>query len=74
MDKTVVERLEWMKSILPDSFKDEFENEVLVDGGEDYDIKTLENVFLYYIQDCWEELPDSVKKIIDEEYLVIELA
>ena len=72
MDKNVKERWEWMVSILPEPFKTEFMEDVLVDESE-YDMRTLEKVFTYYIQDCWEELPPSVKEIIEEEYLIIEL-
>ena len=72
MNIEVIKRKDWMISILPEPFKSEFKEDVL-DSESDYDMKTLEKVFTYYIQDCWNELPVSVKNIIEEEYFMIEL-
>lgn len=65
-------KLEWMVGILPEPFKSEFTEDVLIDDY-DYDMKTLEKTFSYYIEDCWEELPQSVKNVVTENYVIIEV-
>ena len=72
MDSKVKERLDWIISILPEPFKTEFTEDVLIDEDE-YDMRTLNKVFTYYIDDCQEELPESTIKAIQEKYLFIRL-
>ena len=73
MDNEVKKRLDWINEVLPEPFKTEFNEDVLVDGGEDYDMRTLNKVFTYYIDDCQNELPAEVKNKIAEKYFVIQL-
>ena len=72
MDKEVREKLDWIISILPEPFKTEFVEEVIVDEDE-YDIRTLNKVFTYYIDDCQNELPEDVMNKIREKYIFINL-
>lgn len=72
MDKDVKERLDWMIDVLPEPFKTEFVEDVLVDEDE-YDMRTLNKVFTYYIDDCQRELPESVLDKINEKYVFIRL-
>lgn len=73
MNEEVAEKLEWMVGVLPEPFKTEFQEDVLVDV-EEYDIRVLNKVFTYYIDDIQNELPDSVLDKIKEKYLFIEIS
>ena len=73
MDNEVKKRLDWINEILPEPFKTEFNEDVLIDSGEDYDMRTLNKVFTYYITDCQDELSDDIKNKIAQKYLVIQL-
>ena len=64
------DKMDWINSVLPEPFRSEFFDEVVVDVEED-DIRTLNKVFTYYIDDCQSELPDGVMDKISEKYLCI---
>lgn len=73
MDAEVKKTLDWINEVLPEPFKTEFNEDVLTDGGEDYDMRTLNKVFTYYIDDCQDELPEEVIDKISEKYIFIQL-
>ena len=71
IEDEAMEKFEWIIETLPDPWKTEFLEEVLV--GHPYDFKTLNKVFMYYIDDCYSELPQKTQDEIDSEYIMIEL-
>ena len=72
MDIEVKEKLDWMLSVLPEPFRTEFKEDVLVDEDE-YDLRVLNKVFTYYIDDVQDELPEDTLDKIKEKYVFINL-
>lgn len=70
--KDAQEKYEWIVNTLPDPWKTEFIEDILVWDYE-YDWRTLNKVFMYYIDDCYSELPKEAQDEIDDKYIMIEL-
>lgn len=67
-----VEKFEWIIKILPDPWKTEFVEDVLVYKNS-YNFRVLNKVFMYYIDDIYNELPKETKDEIDDKYIMISL-
>lgn len=56
--------------LLPERYHDEFVGEVLVDGES---IKSLREVFEYYLQDIYNELTHDEQEKIEEEFFIVKI-
>ena len=72
IEDEAMEKFEWIIETLPDPWKTEFLEDILVYGSS-YGFKMLNKVFMYYIDDCYNELPQQIQDEIDSEYIMIEL-
>ena len=72
IEDDAVEKFKWIIKILPDPWKTEFVDDVLVYKNS-YDFRVLNKVFMYYIDDIYNELPKETKDEIDDKYIMISL-
>lgn len=66
------EKYEWIINTLPDPWKSEFIKDILIWDYE-YDFRTLNKCFMYYIDDCYNELPEETQDEINDKYIMISL-
>ena len=72
IEDDAVEKFKWIIKILSDPWKTEFVDDVLVYKNS-YDFRALNKVFMYYIDDIYNELPKETKDEIDDKYIMISL-
>ena len=65
------ELMNWILKTLPDKWKLEFIEEIMV--GPSYDYRTLNKVFMYYCDDILEEIPTKTYNKIAKKYIMISL-
>ena len=72
IEDDAVEKFEWIIQTLPDPWKTEFVDDILVYKSS-YDFRVLNKVFMYYIDDIYNELPEETQDEIDDKYIMISL-
>ena len=72
IEEDAIEKFEWIINTLPDPWKTEFLNDILVYQCS-YDWRTLNKVFMYYIDDYYSELPQETQDEIEDKYIMISL-
>ena len=71
IEQEAEELMDWILETLPDQWKLEFIEDIMV--GPSYDYRTLNKVFMYYCEDILEEIPIETYNQIAEKYIMIEL-
>lgn len=72
IEDDAIEKFEWIIQTLPDPWKTEFVDDILVYKSS-YDFRILNKVFMYYIDDIYNELPEETQDEIDSKYIMIRL-
>ena len=72
IEDDAVEKFEWIMQTLPNPWKTEFVDDILVYKSS-YDFRVLNKVFMYYIDDIYNELPKETQDEIDDKYIMISL-
>lgn len=72
IEDDAIEKFEWIIQTLPDPWKTEFVDDILVYKSS-YDFRVLNKVFMYYIDDIYNELPEETQNEIDSKYIMISL-
>lgn len=72
IEDDAIEKFEWIIQTLPDPWKTEFVDDILVYKSS-YDFRVLNKVFMYYIDDIYNELPEETQDEIDSKYIMIRL-
>lgn len=72
IEDDAIEKFEWIIQTLPDPWKTEFVDDILVYKSS-YDFRVLNKVFMYYIDDIYNELPKKTQDEIDDKYIMISL-
>ena len=72
IEDDAVEKFEWIIQTLPVPWKTEFVDDILVYKSS-YDFKVLNKVFMYYIDDIYNELPKETQDEINDKYIMISL-
>lgn len=72
IEEDAVEKFKWIVQTLPDPWKTEFVNDILVYKSS-YDFGLLNKVFMYYIDDVYRELPQETQYEINNKYIMISL-
>lgn len=72
IEDDAIEKFEWIIQTLPDPWKTEFVDDILVYKSS-YDFRVLNKVFMYYIDDIYNELPEETQDEIDDKYIMIHL-
>ena len=72
IEDNAIEKFEWIIQTLPDPWKTEFVDDILVYKSS-YDFRVLNKVFMYYIDDIYNELPEETQDEIDSKYIMISL-
>ena len=72
IEDDAVEKFEWIIQTLPNPWKTEFVDDILVYKSS-YDFRVLNKVFMYYIDDIYNELPEETQDEIDSKYIMIRL-
>lgn len=72
IEDDAIEKFEWIIQTLPDPWKTEFVDDILVYKSS-YDFRVLNKVFMYYIDDIYNELPKETQDEIDDKYIMISL-
>ena len=66
------EKYNWIINTLPEPWKTEFVEDILVWDYE-YGFRDLNKCFMYYIDDIYNELPKEAQDEIDDKYIIISL-
>ena len=72
IEDDAIEKFEWIIQTLPDPWKTEFVDDILVYKSS-YDFRVLNKVFMYYIDDIYNELPKETQDEINDKYIMISL-
>lgn len=72
IEDDAVEKFEWIIQTLPNPWKTEFVDDILVYKSS-YDFRVLNKVFMYYIDDIYNELPKETQDEINDKYIMISL-
>lgn len=72
IEDNAIEKFEWIIQTLPDPWKTEFVDDILVYKSS-YDFRMLNKTFMYYIDDIYNELPEETQDEIDSKYIMIRL-
>jgi len=72
IEDDAIEKFEWIIQTLPDPWKTEFVDDILVYKSS-YDFRMLNKTFMYYIDDIYNELPEETQDEIDSKYIMIRL-
>lgn len=72
IEDDAVEKFEWIIQTLPNPWKTEFVDDILVYKSS-YDFRVLNKVFMYYIDDIYNELPEKTQDEINDKYIMISL-
>lgn len=72
IEEDAVEKFEWIINTLPDPWKTEFLKNILVYDCS-YDFRVLNKCFMYYVDDCHNELPQETQDEIADKYIMISL-
>jgi len=72
IEDDAIEKFEWIIQTLPDPWKTEFVDDILVYKSS-YDFRMLNKTFMYYIDDIYNELPEENQDEIDSKYIMIRL-
>lgn len=72
IEDNAIEKFEWIIQTLPDPWKTEFVDDILVYKSS-YDFRMLNKTFMYYIDDIYNELPEKTQDEIDSKYIMIRL-
>lgn len=72
IEEDAIEKFKWIIQTLPDPWKTEFIDDILVYKSS-YDFRVLNKVFMYYIDDILNELPEETQNEIYSKYIMISL-
>lgn len=72
IEEDAVEKFKWIIKTLPEPWKTEFVDDILVYKSS-YDFRVLNKVFMYYIDDIYSELPEETQDEINDKYIMISL-
>ena len=72
IEDDAVKKFEWIIQTLPDPWKTEFVDDILVYKSS-YDFRVLNKTFMYYIDDIYNELPKETQDEINDKYIMISL-
>lgn len=72
IEDDAVEKFKWIVQTLPNPWKTEFVDDILVYKSS-YDFGVLNKVFMYYIDDIYNELPKETQDEINDKYIMISL-
>ena len=72
IEEDAIDKFQWIIQTLPEPWKKEFLNDILVYDSS-YDFKVLNKVFMYYIDECYNELPEETQDEINDKYIMISL-